>query len=607
MAINLVKLEDDLKNLPEQNIIGYIQNPNGQVPTYLALAELERRKRMRQGAMAGPTQEQPTVADQLVSEAQPQMQGVASLPVQNVGNEAAYAAGGIVAFEDGGSVQRYNGEYGSFIQLSPEEYAKLTPEQRAIYYEQVLKQPTEADKKYAERRKSIISGAKTLGGLGLDYLTLGPRKMAEYGDYMRGLGAEGINTVMGREVFDPTPMTSGEWFPSYKGSDAEQTTPQTEADPGNKKLLEQMKSTVIPRPASDIMLPPGANKDVVKTPPGPGADRVPSPPATQGLGGLPTWKDYNPKLLDASIYDAELANRPSMAASTEEMNKLREAYGIPLDPYGAQQVELANERKALEGQKDRNIGQFLMELGGGLASTPGPFGAAFGASILKAAPGLIANQKDLRKEQRDLRKEAAELERLDNARKEALMQGDRAEYQRLEQRYDNFRAKSQDRKDANIKAVNEANFNNQKIRYDTALKVWEVNTEEAGKTARANIEASSTKELANQLKRDEISRKVAEGRSKYRLERMEQNPQIMASQSQLMSLENKPDRNKEEEAKLKQLKSGLAAYMKKIDKEYEDDLINSGYPIDIVRSNLPAVSRGSHPADIENILKSLGV
>lgn len=108
--MNLVKLEDDLKQLPEQTLIGYVQSPQNHVPTYLVLAELERRKRMKQGAMASMQQQNTTVADRMVAEAQPQQvpqAGVASLPVENIGDEAAYAAGGIVAFAEGGITDPY--------------------------------------------------------------------------------------------------------------------------------------------------------------------------------------------------------------------------------------------------------------------------------------------------------------------------------------------------------------------------------------------------------------------------------------------------------------------------------------------------------------------
>ena len=107
--MNIVKLQDDLKGVPDQSLIGYVQNPTGQVPSYLALSELNRRKKMREQASSNQAEgPQPSVAEQLVAEAQPQPQpqpqpqGIAGIPVANVGNEEAYASGGIVSFETGG-------------------------------------------------------------------------------------------------------------------------------------------------------------------------------------------------------------------------------------------------------------------------------------------------------------------------------------------------------------------------------------------------------------------------------------------------------------------------------------------------------------------------
>lgn len=107
--MNIVKLQDDLKSVPDQSLVGYVQNPSGQVPSYLALSELQRRKKMREQAQGAQGQgQQPSVAEQLVAETQPQVpQGIAGIPVSNVGSEEAYAAGGIIAFEDGGEVPSY--------------------------------------------------------------------------------------------------------------------------------------------------------------------------------------------------------------------------------------------------------------------------------------------------------------------------------------------------------------------------------------------------------------------------------------------------------------------------------------------------------------------
>ena len=133
--MNIIKIQDQLKNAPDDALIGYVQNPSGHVPTYLALSELQRRKEMRSKYQANKPEEK-TVAEDLVQEAQPQMEGVAGLPAGqpmqqamapqpempmeqmaqgglaelNTGNmydDKNYANGGIVAFDDGGTVQNF--------------------------------------------------------------------------------------------------------------------------------------------------------------------------------------------------------------------------------------------------------------------------------------------------------------------------------------------------------------------------------------------------------------------------------------------------------------------------------------------------------------------
>jgi len=136
--MNIVKLQNELKGVPDDALIGYVQNPTGQVPTYLALSELQRRKEMRNNYQAAKPEK--TVAQGLVDQAQPQPTqqgiaavappqpapmaqapmappqgmagggmvsfadgGIAGLDTGNMYDEQIYAQGGIVAFADGGS------------------------------------------------------------------------------------------------------------------------------------------------------------------------------------------------------------------------------------------------------------------------------------------------------------------------------------------------------------------------------------------------------------------------------------------------------------------------------------------------------------------------
>jgi uncharacterized protein YciI len=143
--MNIIKIQNQLKGVPDDTLVGYVQNPTGQVPTYLALSELQRRKEMRNSYQANKPEEK-TVAEDLVQEsqpgivalpeAQPMMEamtppqempmeemaqgGLAELDTGNMYDENNYASGGIVAFDDGGPVKHY--AYGGKTKTDPLKY-----------------------------------------------------------------------------------------------------------------------------------------------------------------------------------------------------------------------------------------------------------------------------------------------------------------------------------------------------------------------------------------------------------------------------------------------------------------------------------------------------
>jgi hypothetical protein len=129
--MNILKLQDELKSVPDNALVGYVQNPTGHVPSYLALSELQRRKDMREKYQQAQP-EKTTVAEDLEQQAQPQPQGIAAIqqpaeaPVVEPGlaglpvpdqmfSGQGMAAGGIVAFDDGGDVKGYAGPDGSYV------------------------------------------------------------------------------------------------------------------------------------------------------------------------------------------------------------------------------------------------------------------------------------------------------------------------------------------------------------------------------------------------------------------------------------------------------------------------------------------------------------
>jgi hypothetical protein len=66
--MNIIQVQDRLKGVTDDALIGYINNPTGDVPTYLALGEVERREDMRKEYQAAQAEQpQKTVAEEMVA------------------------------------------------------------------------------------------------------------------------------------------------------------------------------------------------------------------------------------------------------------------------------------------------------------------------------------------------------------------------------------------------------------------------------------------------------------------------------------------------------------------------------------------------------------
>jgi hypothetical protein len=125
--INVNQITSQLAKMPDQALQQYAaMHKNDPYTVALALAESNRRKEMRTGAQMqqGP---QPKVVDQEIEgmaapqQVLPEDSGIAQLPAQNI---QGMAGGGIVAFEEGGEVPRYNGAVdGSVVKRGWNQYA----------------------------------------------------------------------------------------------------------------------------------------------------------------------------------------------------------------------------------------------------------------------------------------------------------------------------------------------------------------------------------------------------------------------------------------------------------------------------------------------------
>lgn len=141
--MNIIKLQDDLKNLSDQQLMGEMKNPSGQAPQFLVLSELKRRKDLRDGFQQRMTQQpQGSLADEIPAKlmqqnmmamgGNPMMAGRGNMPPppqRPMPQQAApqgpmsqgFASGGLVALANGGPVGYAEGGLAS---LSDEDSSK---------------------------------------------------------------------------------------------------------------------------------------------------------------------------------------------------------------------------------------------------------------------------------------------------------------------------------------------------------------------------------------------------------------------------------------------------------------------------------------------------
>ena len=95
--MNIIQVQDRLKGVSDDALKGYVTNPTGEVPTYLALGEIGRREDVRKEYQAAQAdQPQKTVAEEKLAAmpkgigsltqgmATPEPQGIAQPPMQSM-------------------------------------------------------------------------------------------------------------------------------------------------------------------------------------------------------------------------------------------------------------------------------------------------------------------------------------------------------------------------------------------------------------------------------------------------------------------------------------------------------------------------------------------
>ena len=122
--MNIIDLQENLKDLPDKRLMQEMQRPTGSMPQFLVLSELQRRKRMRDDFKRQEAADMPTVAEEMITGAGVPQEGIMAMagamaPKTNVAQDTGLAqampmqatrapqpqmmaGGGIVKMETGG-------------------------------------------------------------------------------------------------------------------------------------------------------------------------------------------------------------------------------------------------------------------------------------------------------------------------------------------------------------------------------------------------------------------------------------------------------------------------------------------------------------------------
>ena len=163
--MNIIELQDSLKDVSDNVLMREMQSPSGNMPQFLVLSELTRRRRMRDDYNRQMAADMPTVAEEVMTAAGAPQSGITAIArnmapnssiAQNTGADMAVqreptrmpqrmAEGGIVSMANGGPLGTYSLDRNPMDAIEllrfqrPDQYAKYKDnpaalERVALYY-----------------------------------------------------------------------------------------------------------------------------------------------------------------------------------------------------------------------------------------------------------------------------------------------------------------------------------------------------------------------------------------------------------------------------------------------------------------------------------------
>jgi hypothetical protein len=416
--INVNQITSQLARMPDPALQKYAQmHKDDPYVMALAMSEFNRRKQMRQGAQANAP-EQPKVVDQAIASMtapMPDDVGIGQLPAGNMN----FADGGIVAFGDGGEVERY--QSGGSLDGVPRWmrwlYANESPAE---------KKRREQLERAAEINRRTIPGTSTSSGplapegslLGQaqraqgafppgSLLGMWQASLAQDPEAQRQMAAEAARKAAAAPstLNAPSPV-------EVTGTAPARVAPSTAANAG-PGTGGPRRNTGTPPPAAAAAAAP-AQDDVIeslrKRVEPPKIDFTPStaqPLDAQGILALQRQFEVNPDTVVDPLLERRQALAAALQSSAEENLATRQKQLAEMGVLGAERETRLKAREEKLGKQEKDLGPLAMLQAG--------FAMMSGASPYALKNIGIGAQAGLKTYSEGIDKLATAREKLDDA------------------------------------------------------------------------------------------------------------------------------------------------------------------------------------------------
>jgi hypothetical protein len=292
-------------------------------------------------------QEQPKVVDQMVAEMAPQQmpedQGIGQLPAGDMN----FANGGIIAFADGGDVERY--QFGGSLSGDFSGFGGSTPEQAAADELRVAEEARIKQIAALEQKAAFLKSA-------------GAPQAVE---------AQAQLDVL-KNSMRPKPSPTD---PNFR----RQTDPRFLGTPAVPSTTPLITSGPAPTPNTKLAVP---------------GTKPPAPAEDKSDSGLDALVNKFTRSADLAIGDQRNARAGLVAQLEQEATGTKqegEARRLARgDVFAKKEARLAEREKGVAGMKDQNLGLALLQAGATMMTTPGNLGSVIGKGVQVGSERYVA-------------------------------------------------------------------------------------------------------------------------------------------------------------------------------------------------------------------------